>query len=95
MKGISGIPPLTLRGSDFRALRLLSNKSTIEMATAAGLKTHKTYENWEKNIGCPTVNQFFALAKECRFAPSEIINVMTSEDKEKALLLHQKFIVTR
>lgn len=95
MKGISGIPSLIIRGSDLRAMRLLTNKSATEMATTAGLKSRKSYENWESDIGCPTVNQFFALARSCGFTASEIVNVMISEDKEKAILLHLKFTSTR
>lgn len=52
-------------GKDLRAMRMLAGKTTVAMAKAAGVKTRKTYENWEKNQGTPNVNQFFDMAKFC------------------------------
>jgi len=63
----------TITGSDLRAMRMVAGKTTVVMATAAGVKTRKTYENWEKNIGTPSVNQFIAMAAECGLKASEII----------------------
>lgn len=54
-----------IRGSDLRSMRMLAGKTTMQMAGAAGVKTRKTYENWEKDLGTPNVNQFFLLVKEC------------------------------
>lgn len=62
-----------ITGSDLRAMRMVSGHTTISMATAAGVKTRKTYENWEKNVGSPSVNQFMAMVEHCGFKPSEII----------------------
>lgn len=54
-----------VRGSDLRQMRNMAGLRTIDMAAAAGVKTRKTYENWEKNMGTPNVNQFFMMAKAC------------------------------
>jgi len=62
-----------MTGGDLRAIRMVSGKTTENMAKAAGVKTRKTYENWEKNIGTPSVNQFMAMAKACGFKASELI----------------------
>ena len=37
----------------------------IDMAAAAGVKTRKTYENWESNKGSVDVNQFISLLEFC------------------------------
>lgn len=63
-----------INGSDLRALRMVSGHTTMAMAKAAGVKTRKTYENWEKNIGSPSVNQFLAMVEHCGFKASEIIS---------------------
>lgn len=56
---------MIIRGSHLRAMRLFADKTTMEMAAAAGVKTRKTYENWESNTGGPNVNQFISLLKFC------------------------------
>ena len=63
-----------ITGSDLRAMRMVAGCTTVSMAVAAGVKTRKTYENWEKNIGGPSVNQFMAMVEHCGFKPSEIIS---------------------
>ena len=62
-----------INGSDLRSMRLIAGLTTLQMASAAGVKTRKTYENWEKNIGTPNVNQFLAMTKACSFPPADII----------------------
>lgn len=47
--------------------------TTVKMAEFADVRTRKTYENWEKGIGCPTVNQFISMAAACGFNPSALI----------------------
>ena len=61
----SDITPI--KGSDLRAMRMVSGLTTIQMAQAAGVKTRKTYENWEKDVGTPNVNQFFEMVRKCGF----------------------------
>jgi len=46
-----------IMGSDLRAMRMVSGLTTVAMAAAAEVKTRKTYENWEKNVGTPSVNR--------------------------------------
>lgn len=50
-----------LRGSDLRKMRGKSGLTTSECARIAGVKTRKTYENWEKDVGTPDFNQFVRL----------------------------------
>ena len=56
-----------IHGSDLRSLRSMGGLTTMQMAVAAGVKTRKTYENWEKGMGTPNVNQFFDMVRACGF----------------------------
>lgn len=56
---------LRIKGSTLRAMRRAANLRTVDMASIAGVKVRKTYENWEKDVGAPNVNQFFEMAKVC------------------------------
>jgi len=56
-----------IRGSDLRNLRNMGGLTTMQMAAAAGVKTRKTYENWEKGMSTPNVNQFFDMVRACGF----------------------------
>lgn len=62
-----------VKGSDLRAMRMVAGLRTMDMANAAGVKTRKTYENWEKNIGTPSVNQFISMTKACGLSAAELI----------------------
>ncbi|MCY7297578.1 helix-turn-helix transcriptional regulator [Alteromonas sp. a30] len=62
-----------VRGSDLRQMRNMAGLRTIDMAAAAGVKTRKTYENWEKEMGAPNVNQFFSMAKACGLSAQSIM----------------------
>lgn len=62
-----------IMGSDLRAMRMVSGLTTVAMAKAAEVKTRKTYENWEKNVGTPSVNQFIAMANACGLSAAEVI----------------------
>ena len=68
----NGKDPL-VTGTDMRIMRLKGNKTTAEMANIAGVKTRKTYENWEQNASQPNVNQFMALAVACGFDPGLLL----------------------
>lgn len=70
-----------IKGSDLRAMRMVAGQTTVAMAQAAGVKTRKTYENWEKGQGAPNVNQFIALVTACGFKPSEIMMNYEGEAK--------------
>ncbi|UAA38194.1 helix-turn-helix transcriptional regulator [Paraneptunicella aestuarii] len=62
-------------GSDLRKIRMLAGKTTKQMAELAGVKTRKTYENWEKDIGTPSFNQFVSLIDSCGFKPADIVKI--------------------
>jgi transcriptional regulator with XRE-family HTH domain len=56
-------------GNDLRVLRKYAGFTTTRMAEIAGVKTRKTYENWEKNKGSPCTNQLIAMAIACKVNP--------------------------
>ena len=57
-----------IKGQHLRSMRLRAKLTTVTMSQLAGVKTRKTYENWEKDIGIPDINQFFAMAEGCGYA---------------------------
>lgn len=71
-------------GADLRKIRMLAGKTTKQMAELAGVKTRKTYENWEKDIGSPSHNQFVELVKSCGFKPADIVKLFIDrKDQQK------------
>jgi DNA-binding XRE family transcriptional regulator len=46
-----------------------------EMAILANVKTRKTYENWEKEIGSPSMNQFIAMCLGCNYNSSKFVRL--------------------
>lgn len=74
----------TVKGSDLRAMRLFAGLTTIKMAKAAGVKTRKTYENWEKEVGIPNVNQFFGMVNACGLDVDSFINFMKLREKQRS-----------
>lgn len=58
-----------------RIMRLRGGKTTAEMAEIVGVKTRKTYENWEKNKGCPTMNQYLLMVRFCGFDAGALVNM--------------------
>ncbi|TDF34565.1 XRE family transcriptional regulator [Alteromonadaceae bacterium M269] len=62
-----------IKGADLRRMRLSAKRTTSDMARVAGVKTRKTYENWEHNVGLPSVNQFAALCDACGISPSDFM----------------------
>jgi DNA-binding XRE family transcriptional regulator len=66
-------------------MRLDAGLTTVKMAKLADVKTRKTYENWEKNIGAPSMNQFIAMCVGCNYNSSKFVklavdNQDTAED---------------
>ena len=66
---------MVITGTDLRRMRLKAGKTTVQMADFAGVKTRKTYENWEKNVGAPSMNQYIAMASACGFKAAELIKM--------------------
>lgn len=73
----------TIKGSDLRTMRLHAGLTTMQMATAAGVKTRTTYENWEKDVGIPNVNQYFKMADACGLSHQELLLHLITNDMEK------------
>ena len=72
---------MCIKGSDIRRMRLRARRTTSDIARIVGVKTRKTYENWEKNTGQPNVNQFVAICQACKLSPSAVIALaLTRED---------------
>lgn len=62
-----------INGKDLREMRHEAGLTTVAMAEFAKVKTRKTYENWEKNIGSPSINQFILLMLGCNQKPHLVI----------------------
>jgi DNA-binding XRE family transcriptional regulator len=62
-----------ITGKDLRTMRVIADKTTSEMAKFAGVKTRKTYENWEKEVGQPKVNQWLQMARCCGYQPDLLV----------------------
>lgn len=58
-----------ITGADLKAIRKYSKKTIGELARAAGIKTRKTYMNWEKDKGTPNVNQLAGILEVCHLNP--------------------------
>ena len=74
-----------INGADLRKMRVDAGLTTTRMANLADVKTRKTYENWEKNIGAPSMNQFIAMCVGCNYNSSKFVKLAverqdTSED---------------
>ncbi|MFT5715895.1 MAG: DNA-binding XRE family transcriptional regulator [Oleiphilaceae bacterium] len=67
-----------LDGPFLRKMRLEKGHTTVKMAKIAGVKTRKTYENWEKNIGEPSVNQMIEMIIGYDLSPSAVIKEHTT-----------------
>lgn len=66
-----------LTGSDLRIMRRKARLTTTECAKIAGVKTRKTYENWEKGLGKPDFNQFMRLVIACGLKWNLLIEQLT------------------
>jgi DNA-binding XRE family transcriptional regulator len=64
-----------ISGSDLRKMRIDVGLTTVKMAKLANVKTRKTYENWEKNIGAPSMNQFIAMCVGCNYNSSKFVKL--------------------
>ncbi|WP_158968504.1 helix-turn-helix transcriptional regulator [Paraglaciecola sp. L3A3] len=73
-------------GTDLRKMRLDAGLTTVKMAKLANVKTRKTYENWEKNIGAPSMNQFIAMCVGCNYNPSKFVKLATERTNDTEVL---------
>ena len=67
-----------ITGQDIRVIRKEAKKTTVKMAEFAGVKTRKTYENWEKDIGTPSINQFISMLIGCGKDPTKYFKKVNS-----------------
>ncbi|ALU44338.1 MULTISPECIES: helix-turn-helix transcriptional regulator [Pseudoalteromonas] len=61
-----------ITGDDLRKLRKNKGVTTQAMATQLGV-CRKTYENWERDVGQPKLNQFFAMVTFCSVDVSDFL----------------------
>ena len=64
-----------ITGADLRKMRQDAGLTTVKMANLANVKTRKTYENWEKEIGSPSMNQFIAMCVGCNYNSSKFVKL--------------------
>jgi DNA-binding XRE family transcriptional regulator len=64
-----------ITGADLRKMRQEAGLTTVKMAKLANVKTRKTYENWEKEIGSPSMNQFIAMCVGCNYNSSKFVKL--------------------
>ena len=70
-----------ITGKDLRLMRVIADKTTSEMAVYAGVKTRKTYENWEKEVGQPGMNQWLKMARACGYQPHLLVEQFVNRDE--------------
>lgn len=75
-----------ITGADLRAMRRFAGMTTVEMAAAAGVKTRKTYENWERDISFPNVNQYFQMVSACGLDPETLIHLINAKQQQQRYL---------
>ncbi len=73
---------MKITGTDLRSMRLRSGRTTKEMAGFAGVKTRKTYENWEKGISAPNVNQYIAMTEGCGYDFAKLVKLISKRQDE-------------
>ena len=64
-----------ITGADLRKMRQDAGLTTVKMAKLANVKTRKTYENWEKEIGSPSMNRFIAMCVGCNYNSSKFVKL--------------------
>ncbi len=62
-------------GSNVRKVCLVCRLTTVKMAKLVNVKTRKTYENSEKNIGAPNMNQFIAMCVGCNYNHANFVKL--------------------
>ncbi len=83
---------MKVTGTDLRAMRLRSGKTTSQMAQYAKVKTRKTYENWEKGMSSPNVNQFLAMAEACGYDVVKLLKLVVERaEGDNTLQVTQAF----
>lgn len=79
---VKGTDPL-VTGNDLRKMRLLVGETTDKMASYAGVKTRKTYENWEANRSSPNINQFIAICARTGFNAGKLVAEFQSRNNKE------------
>lgn len=78
---VKGSDPL-VTGNDLRKIRLVAGETTDNMAEYAGIKTRKTYENWEANRSSPNINQFIAICSRTGFDAGKLVRAFQTRNNQ-------------
>jgi hypothetical protein len=62
-----------IKGADLRAMRIRAGLTTVQMSMAAMVKARRSYEHWERDIGCPNINQLILMVQACEQNPAEFV----------------------
>lgn len=87
------LPVLTSK--DLRTLKLIFQKTSQELSSAAGYHNHNPFNNWENGIGAPTINEYFEMTAYCGLTPSESFDWLTATQKDEALMVFYKLTRNR
>lgn len=79
---VKGSDPL-VTGNDLRKMRLIAGETTDNMANYAGVKTRKTYENWEANRSSPSINQFIAICTRIGFDAGKLVQEFQNRNNQE------------
>lgn len=63
----------TISGQALRKIRIMAGLTTSAVASALGVKSRKTIENWERDYCEPTVNQFLHYCQICEADPYDVV----------------------
>ncbi|MBE1299249.1 MAG: XRE family transcriptional regulator [Alteromonadaceae bacterium] len=77
---------MKVTGTDLRVMRMHAKKTTMQMAEIAGVKTRKTYENWEKGSCTPNINQFIVMTMACGFDVVKVLRQVKQRETEDTVL---------
>ena len=70
--------PSYTTGEDLKRMQKKAGLTTSQMAKLAVVKTRKTYENWTKGVGEPTLSQFLAMSVGCQLNTSILVKLILS-----------------
>lgn len=69
-----------LKGNFLRKMRLTAGLTTEQMRKIVGVRTRKTIENWEKDVGSPNFDQAITIMLACEVAPAQFINAVLRQE---------------
>ena len=80
-------PEKAIYGGDLRRMRILAGITTTAMAKFASVKSRKTIENWESDIGSPDINQYLNMCEACGYKSRPFVNATRLHPQTASRLL--------